>query len=271
MNIYNNPNLVDQLAASYALGTLRGGARRRFETLARDNATLRAAALIWQSRLASVAELQPEVAPSPAVWKRIENLLHAEQQAQAVQAARAEQADRAAKAANAARAPEPGRSWWSSLGLWRGATAAGAFAAVIAVVTGLNTQTQLNGQVAQLSAKLATTPAIQYVAVLADDKAAASILVTFDPNSKKLMLKRVGDFREQPDKSLELWGLPPGAPAKSLGVMSGDNVMVMTATEKEIREMPALAITLEPKGGVPPGTAATGPILFKGQLLKTAL
>ncbi|MEO5607098.1 MAG: anti-sigma factor, partial [Polaromonas sp.] len=175
-------------------------------------------------------------------------------------------------AARAAQVPEDAsRSWWSSLGLWRGATAAGAFAAVIAVVTGLNTQTQLSGQVAQLSAKLATTPAIEYVAVLADDKASASILVTFDPNTKKLMLKRVGDFREQPDKSLELWGLPPGAPAKSLGVMSGDNVVVMTATEQEIRDMPALAITLEPKGGVPPGTAATGPILFKGQLLKTAL
>jgi anti-sigma-K factor RskA len=35
MNIINNPNLLDQLAAGYALGTLRGGARRRFETLAR--------------------------------------------------------------------------------------------------------------------------------------------------------------------------------------------------------------------------------------------
>ena len=87
MNIQINPSLIDQLAASYALGTLRGGARRRFETLARDNATLRAAALIWQSRLASVAELQPEVAPGPAVWKRIENLINAEKQAQAMQTA----------------------------------------------------------------------------------------------------------------------------------------------------------------------------------------
>src|SRR2546425_665764 len=69
MNIQNNSSLMEQLAASYALGTLRGGARRRFEALARDNATLRAAALIWQGRLASVAELQPQEAPSPAVWK----------------------------------------------------------------------------------------------------------------------------------------------------------------------------------------------------------
>ncbi|WP_029523866.1 anti-sigma factor [Polaromonas glacialis] len=258
MNIYKNPALMDQLAASYALGTLRGGARRRFEALARDNATLRAAALIWQGRLASVAELQPEVAPSPAVWKRIENLVHAEKQAQAMQSARSQ----------AAPAPASG-GWWASLGLWRGATAAGALATVLAVVVSLNYTNQLNGQVQELSARLSATPAIEYVAVLADDKANASILVTFDPNTQKLMLKRVGDFREQPDKSLELWALPPGAPAKSLGVMSGDAVVQLTAAGSDIRQSPALAITLEPKGGVPPGTAATGPILFKGALIRT--
>ena len=259
MNLNNKPLLIDQLAACYALGTLRGGARRRFEALARDNATLRAAALIWQSRLASVAELQPELAPSPAVWKRIENLVNAEKQAQAMRAAQ-----------RALAAPVAARSgWWSSLGLWRGATAVGAFAAVIAVVTGMNLNTQLSGQVRELSAKLSSAPAIEYVAVLADDKASASILVTFDPNSKKLMLKRVGDFREQPDKSLELWALPPGEPAKSLGVMTGDAVVQLTAVDSDIRRSPVLAMTLETKGGVPPGTAATGPILFKGALIKT--
>ena len=262
MNLKNNPVMMDQLAASYALGTLRGGARRRFEILARDNATLRAAALIWQSRLASVAELQPEVAPSAAVWKRIENLVSAEKQAQALQAART--------APVALSAAETATGWWSSLGLWRGATAAGAFAALVAVVTGLNMNTQLSGQVEQLSARLSATPAIEYVAVLADDKSAASMLVTFDPKTKKLVLKRVGDFREQPDKSLELWALPPGAPAKSLGVLTGDAVVRLTAADRDIQQSPLLAITLEPKGGVPPGTAATGPILFKGALIKTA-
>ena len=258
MNLNNNPSLMDQLAASYALGTLRGGARHRFEALARDNATLRAAALIWQGRLASVAELQAEVAPSPAVWKRIENLVHAQKQAQAMQAAR-----------SPAVPVVVSNSRWRSLGLWRSASAAGAFATVLAVVTGVNFTTQLNGQVKELSAKLSATPVIEYVAVLADDKATASMLVTFDPNTKRLMLKRVGEFREQPDKSLELWALLPGAPAKSLGVMSGDS-MVLTAADSDIRQSPALAITLEPKGGVPPGTGATGPMLFKGALIKTA-
>lgn len=260
MNIQNNPSLMDQLAASYALGTLRGGARRRFETLARDNATLRAAALIWQSRLASVTELQPEVAPSAVVWKRIENLISAEKQAKAMQAVRATAVPASASG-----------GWWASLGLWRGATAAGAFAAVIAVVTGLNMNTQLDGQVQELTAKLSATPDIQYVAVLADGQSSASMLVTFDPKNKKLLLKRLGAVQEQADKSLELWALPPGAAPKSLGVLGREPVIRLTAALSDMREVPALAITLEPKGGVPPGSGPTGPILFKGALINTAM
>jgi anti-sigma-K factor RskA len=255
MNIQNNPALMDQLAASYALGTLRGGARRRFETLARDNATLRAAALVWQSRLSSVAELQPQEAPSPVVWKRIENLVKADKEARAMQAARVV-------------APSAG-SWWSSLGLWRGGAAAGAMATVAAVVVGLNVNGRLSGQVSELTAKLTATPEIEYVAVLTDDKASASLLVTFDPKNKTLSLKRVGNFREQPDKSLELWALPPGVAPKSLGVMSADPVVRLTAAGTDMRQVPTLAITLEPKGGVPPGSGPTGPVLFKGALIET--
>lgn len=258
MNIQNNPSLMDQLAASYALGTLRGAARRRFEALARDNATLRAAALIWQGRLASVTELQAQAAPSPAVWKRIENLINAEKQAQAMQAARA------------GAAPVRQGGWWASLGFWRGATGAGALAAVLALVTGLNLNSRLSGQVQELTARLSATPEIQYVAVLADDKASASMLVTFDPRNRRLLLKRVGAFQEQPDKSLQLWALPPGSAPRSLGVLGGEAVVRLTAADSDVREVPALAISLEPKGGVPPGSGPSGPVLFKGALIQTA-
>ena len=255
MNISNKPALMDQLAASYALGTLRGGARRRFETLARDNATLRAAALIWQGRLASVAELQPQSAPSPLVWQRVENLVKADKQTQAMQAAHA-------TAGTAG-------GWWASLGLWRGATGAAALAAAVAVVAGLNLNTRLSGQLQELTAKLAATPEMQYVAVLADDKAEASMLVTFDPKNGRLSLKRVGAFREQADKSLELWALPPGAAPQSLGVLSADPVVRLTAAASALRQLPTLAISLEPKGGVPPGSGPSGPVLFKGALIQT--
>ena len=260
MNILNNPSLVEQLAASYALGTLRGGARRRFEALARDNAGVRAAALIWQSRLGSVAELQAQAAPSPAVWTRIQNLVNAEKQATAMRAARA------AAEAGAARA---GGGWWSSLGLWRGASLAGVAAAVLAVVTGLNTNGQLSGQVQELTAKLSVVPDIQYVAVLNDDKSAASMLVTFDPKNRRLLLKRVGGFQAQPDKSLQLWALPAAGAPKSLGVLGRDPVIRLTAAGSDVREVPALAISLEPLGGAPAGSGPTGPVLLKGSLIET--
>ncbi|OYY95680.1 MAG: RNA polymerase subunit sigma-70 [Polaromonas sp. 28-63-22] len=263
MNILNNPSLVEQLAASYALGTLRGGARRRFEALARGNAGVRAAALIWQSRLGSVAELQAQAAPSPAVWTRIQNLVNAEKQATAMRAARAA-AEADAATTNA------GGGWWSSLGLWRGASLAGVAAAVLAVVTGLNTNGQLNGQVRDLTAKLSAAPDIQYVAVLNDDKSAASMLVTFDPKNKRLLLKRVGGFQAQPDKSLQLWALPAGGAPKSLGVLGSDPVIRLTAASGDVREVPALAISLEPLGGAPAGSGPTGPVLLKGSLIETA-
>ena len=219
MNLTQNPSLVEQLAASYALGTLRGGARRRFEDLARVHPPVRAAALIWQARLASVAELQPQEAPSPAVWKRIENLVNADRQAKAMQTARMP-------------VSVASPSWWASLNLWRGMTGAGAMAAVLAVVVGANLNNlnaRLGGQVQELTAKLSATPEIQYVAVLSDDKAAASMLVTFDPKNQKLLLKRVGGFQEQPDKSLQLWALPPTGGPKSLGVLGSDAVVRLTA------------------------------------------
>ena len=259
MNLTRNPALIDQLAASYALGTLRGGARRRFEELARTHATVRAAALIWQGRLASVTELQPQQAPSPAVWKRIENLVQADKQARAMQAAR--------------QAPVvgAGTGWWASLGLWRGATAAGAMAAVVAVVTGLNLNTALNGQVQELSARLAATPEIRYVAVLADDKAAPAVLVTYDPKHSQLQLKHVGQFHPGPDKSLQLWALPPSGGPKSLGVLGEGTVIRLPAGSGEVNNVPALALSLEPRGGVPAGSGPSGPVLFKGALLQTAL
>ena len=68
MNISTPAERLELLAASYALGTLRGGARRRFETLAREQAPVRAAALIWQGRLASLTELEASTVPDAAVW-----------------------------------------------------------------------------------------------------------------------------------------------------------------------------------------------------------
>jgi anti-sigma-K factor RskA len=269
VNLIKNPELLDRLASAYALGTERGGARRRIESRAREQAPVRAAALIWQSRIASMNELQPQSVPSPTVWTRIDNLVQGEQQAQTMQATRQ------AALKESVQAEQGLGGWLRSLALWRGATAAGVAATVLAVVVGVNMRDQLGqqlgSQVAALQAQLLATPQIEYVAVLADDKAAASMLVTFDPKSKKLTLQRVGAYQEAGDRSLQLWALPPSGGPKSLGVLGSDKVLRLTAGEGDVREVPTLAISLEPKGGVPSAGGPTGPVLFKGALIQKML
>ena len=250
MNLLAHPELLELLAASHALGTLRGGARRRFETLAREQAPVRAAALVWQGRLAGMTELQQPVAPDPAVWTRIRNLIDAEQAQQALE----RQRDNAAPLASASTG-----GWLRSPALWGGAAAAGGLVAVLAVGVGLNLREQL-----------INAPAVQYVAVLSDDKAAASMLVTFDPKKKQLVLQRVGSFREGADKSLQLWALPPGGAPRSLGVLDNAPALRLAASESDVR-VPALAISLEPKGGVPSAGGPTGPVLFHGPLIEKTL
>ncbi|KAF1072158.1 anti-sigma factor domain-containing protein [Variovorax sp.] len=252
MKLTAHPELLELLAASHALGTLRGGARRRFETLAREQAPVRAAALVWQGRLASMTELQSPVVPDPAVWTRIRNMIDAEQ----AQLALARQRE----AASAAQQRKPAGGWLGSLALWRGATAAGALATVLAVTVGLNLRDQL-----------LNAPAVQYVAVLSDDKDAASMLVTFDPKKRQLVLQRVGGFSEGADKSLQLWALPPGGAPRSLGVLDRAPGLRLPASEADVRAVPTLAISLEPKGGVPSEGGPTGPVLFKGALIEKTI
>ena len=53
---YSRPDLADRLAAEYALGTLRGGARRRFEALLTAHPVLRQATRDWQAGDAFIVE-----------------------------------------------------------------------------------------------------------------------------------------------------------------------------------------------------------------------
>lgn len=257
MNISQNPELTDRLAAAYALGTLRGGARRRFETIAREQPVVRAAALVWQTRVASMNELQLPAEPAPAVWTRIHNLVQADIEQEAM--------------ASQKRAPTTAATgWWNNLAWWRAAGLAGVFTLLVATVTVMGLRSELGEQSAQVAAlqqQLQGAPNVRYVAVLNDDKADPSVVVTFDPRNSRMNLQRVSGFREASDRSLQLWALPPAGAPHSLGVLAPDRQLQLTVNEPTLRDGFALAISLEPLGGVAGDTGPTGPILFKGPLV----
>ncbi|TWO72970.1 RNA polymerase subunit sigma-70 [Caenimonas sedimenti] len=273
MNLLSRPDLIDRLAAAYALGTLRGGARRRFEELARRSPAVRVQVQVWQERFMSITELQHAQAPDANVWKRIENVIAAEGRP---------------AAAPAAAPASPAETLLRALGLWRLGAVVGAVATVAAVAVALNLRGDLQGtqtelaqlqqqgrmlaqQNATLTAQLAAQPDIRYVSVLHDDKATPTMLVTYDPKHNTLTLKRVGSYQEAGDKSLQLWAIPAAGAPRSLGVMGADAVAKLAAAEQVVGQSPLLAVSLEPKGGVPGEGGPTGPVIFKGAVLQTPL
>jgi len=65
-------NAAGQIAAAYALGTLRGRARQRFERMAQEDAGLARLASGWENAIAKLAEEVPAVEPPARVWRHIE-------------------------------------------------------------------------------------------------------------------------------------------------------------------------------------------------------
>jgi anti-sigma-K factor RskA len=276
MQLHRHPELVQRLAAAHALGTLRGGARRRFEAIAREQPAVRAAAIEWQIRVGSLNELQAPAEPGPQVWTRILNLVRADEEQAALQRQRAQAGPKGATARG---------GWWHNLVLWRGAGLAGVAVAVLAalLVPGLQREAgeraaqvatlqqnlqQRDARVAQLERDLQAAPEVRYVSVLTDDKNQPAVLVTFDGRNNRLSLQRVGNFREAADRSLQLWAVPPGATPRSLGVLTPERLLQLASSESAVREIPLLAISLEPLGGVPGDRGPTGPVLFHGALIQ---
>jgi anti-sigma-K factor RskA len=68
---YQHPQLLEELAAQYVLGTLRGRARRRFERYCKHNASALHAVRRWEDRLVDLLASVVPVAPSAVVWDQI--------------------------------------------------------------------------------------------------------------------------------------------------------------------------------------------------------
>ena len=229
MNIERNPELVDRLAAEYVLGTLRNGARRRFDTLQARHAVIRRAVEQWQDRLHPLAEFAAPVAPRPQVWDNISRQVGLKQPSNA--------------------------SWLQrlrdNLGFWRGLSLASTSLAALLVVVLLTRQ-------------FGETPA-SFVAMLADDKSQPVAVVTGNVRTNTLTVKLVVPQNVAADRSLELWAVPKEGNPRSLGLLAADGSITLALPANATPDtVPLLAVTLEPKGGSPKADGPTGPIVFKG-------
>ncbi|NOV25102.1 hypothetical protein E5S69_16475 [Cupriavidus necator] len=247
MKLASHPDLLDRIAAQYALGVLRGGARRRLERLAHEEPAVRAAIRRWQDRLAGVAELQAAAEPVDKVWCGIEARL-------GWKAAE----DRGATVAASAPGLRDAGGWWQRLWsapvFWRGAAAAMALVAVLAIGIGMHLARQRDAAPAEV------------IAVLNDGHAQPAMLVSWDAGARHLVVRRLDHLRLDERQVLQLWALPEGGKPRSLGVI-GRVPQARIALAQPPMEVRTLAASIEPPGGSPNADGPSGPVVFKGPVI----
>lgn len=239
MNTRGNETLREILAAEYALGTLRGAARRRFERWVRSDDGLKAIALQWSERLAPLADEIPAIVPPKRVWDAVEARLPGF-------------GSRLASHAPAT----PG--FWDRLGLWRGMSAAFATVAVVAMGFAMRPPQVLPPQIVQVQ----SAPAA--IATLLDPKTSKPIAVVMtSANGGGLSIKVLADVQIPEGKVLQLWMAPRDADGLlSMGVLPGDPRQAVTEVVSggatSVARAKAFGLSLEPVGGSPQPTHVLG-------------
>lgn len=229
---YARPSRADALAAQYAAGTLRGGARRRYESLLAGHPALREAHRRWQERLMPLTASLPPQAPPPHVWRRIEQRLW----------------PRAATL----RVP-----WWQRVAPWRG-LAALASASTLALALLL-----------AVPERVAPPVVVVLQGTGGDVQGLSTFVASVSGDGRMLVTRPLMNVSVQADRVLELWSVPPEGAPRSLGLISSSGATVIARERLPSTLLKggtaALAVSLEPAGGSPTG-APTGPVLYAGKL-----
>lgn len=230
--------LVDRLAADYALGTMRGGARRRFERAMRDDLSVAAAVMRWQQRLLPLDAATPPLPAGDALWSRIER--------QAFGGA-------APLAATAQR-------WWQRLlaPLPTGALALGLLMGSLA--PGLWQAWQGSAGESQLPES--------YVGVLATAEGKPGLIVSSLRRGTVVDLKRLAPVVVPPGQVLFLWTLdgqgraePVGA-LPSLATRAFASAPLPQPAEAAFQRAVELAVSIEPEGARP--ARPSGAFVYRG-------
>jgi anti-sigma-K factor RskA len=229
------PERIEALSAEYALGSLIGSARRRFERWMMESVRVREEVWFWEEKLGHLGERVDDRTPPDSVWQGIEARLWP----------REVNAGGTRVAAN-----DSGGGW-----LWPGwSLVATAAALVLAVVLlqqpGPGADERLSGAIVQA------------------DVSDPLWLVSGSEARQSLKLRPVAATAAEVGKDYELWIVPGEGQPVSLGVIPvGDTYQVTLddRTRALLANSRTLAISLEPVGGSPTG-APTGPILHVAKL-----
>lgn len=233
MNLLQPPERLDRLAREYALGTLAGGARRRFERVLRQSPQAERAVAAWQERYAVLAAGLPPMAPRPAVWQGLERRLF----------------------------PTPAKrrsGWWPVLG--------GVLAGVLLCSVVLRLEPGLMG----LEPRTEALPA-SYVGLLTDGAGNATVLASSRRHGRQLTVKLLRPLAIPSGRVAQLWAYPQdGSAAFPVGVLparGSETVALADTSEKLFSKVSRLAVTYE-AAPARPGDTPSEPLVLSGHCVK---
>jgi len=227
-----HPELLDRLAREYVLGTLQGGARRRFATLARQQPAAAQALQAWGQRLGRLGEAVPAVQPSEALWQGLQQRLFGA-------------------------APKPVR-WWQRAGFGLGGAFAGAALSALLLVP----------QLEQKKIDEESLPA-SYVGLLSDAAGKPTVLASATRQGHRLAVKLLQPVAIPSGQVAQLWALPDdgGAP-RLVGFVPGSGkaqLILAGRADTVFAKVSRLAVSIEPAPG---GDAPAHPYVLSGACVK---
>lgn len=235
---YGHPERAERLAADYAVGTLRGGARRRFERLLPAHPALAAATAAWSARLQLLAEQVAPVEPPPHVWATIQTRLFGATEGVAGRVA--------------AEAPTTDRGRAGPLRFWRGLSAVALAASVVVGVLVVRPVPEA----APIVVVLRSTPeGVELVKT--------GFVASVSADGRALVLKPLAPVEIDAAHALELWAVPKAGAPRSLGLIAAGDAPTTVTRANLLADTQAFAVSLEPSGGSRTGKP-TGPIVSAG-------
>jgi anti-sigma-K factor RskA len=239
---YLLPERLDRLAREYALGTLAGPARRRFERLLRQAPAAVRAVGAWQERLGGLTGAVPPMQPRESVWRALEQRLFT---------------------SSRRAAPEGPLQWlWGVLSV---RALGGVLAGVFLCAVLLRLQPGLIG----MEPRSEVLPQ-SYVGLLIDTAGTPTVLASSKRHGRLMTVKLLQPVNIPAGSVAQLWALPRDGSAFPVGVVPGTGTAAVALTdtsEKLFFNVSRLAVSIE-AAPAKAGDKPSGDFVLSGHCVK---